>query len=239
MAGKYPGEREAAAAAERNVEIQTEEDIFRRLEKFGINISAGLQYCRGDKEFYRELLEKFAQDAPQKEQAIDAFWKKEDLENYRIMVHALKSTAKMIGADSLSESARKAEEAAKNQDMAYIGAHHEELLTAYRETALEMSETPDPDSDSPEPAGNGNGAHIGAEEFLQRLNALKDCFDTFEADRAETLIAEMSGMVYEGKPVEELLRGIREDVDEFEFGKAAEKMQVLIQGMEGGGTDES
>ena len=239
MAGKYPGEREAAAAAERNVEIQTEEDIFRRLEKFGINISAGLQYCRGDKEFYRELLEKFAQDAPQKEQAIDAFWKKEDLENYRIMVHALKSTAKMIGADSLSESARKAEEVAKNQDMAYIGAHHEELLTAYRETALEMSETPDPDSDSPEPAGNGNGAHIGAEEFLQRLNALKDCFDTFEADRAETLIAEMSGMVYEGKPVEELLRGIREDVDEFEFGKAAEKMQVLIQGMEGGGTDES
>ncbi len=233
--------RYADTAAERSTEIKTEEDLFSRLEKFGINIRAGLQYCRGDREFYRELLAKFAQDAPQKEQAINELWKKEDLMNYRIMVHALKSSAKMIGADFLSESARKAEEAAKNQDMDYIRAHHEELLTTYRETVLEMPQTPDPDSDSPQITvlGNGNGKQISGEEFLQRLNALKDSFDTFEADRAETLIAEMGSMVYEGMPVEELLRGIREDVDEFEFGKASGKVQALIDSMEGGGTDES
>lgn len=235
-AGKH-----ADTASEGSMEIKTEKDMLRRLEKFGINTRAGLQYCRGDKEFYRELLAKFAQDAPQKEQAIEKFWKKEDLKNYRIMVHALKSSAKMIGADSLSESARKAEEAAKNQDMAYISAHHEELLATYRETALEMSEIPDIDSDSTEitALGNGNGTQISGEEFLQRLNAIKNCFDTFEADRAEILIAEMSSMVYGGMPVEELLRGIREDVNEFEFGKASEKMQALIENMEGGGTDES
>lgn len=233
--------RYADTAAERSTEIKTEEDLFSRLEEFGINIRAGLQYCRGDREFYRELLAKFAQDAPQKEQAINELWKKEDLMNYRIMVHALKSSAKMIGADFLSESARKAEEAAKNQDMDYIRAHHEELLTTYRETVLEMPQTPDLDSDSPQITvlGNGNGKQISGEEFLQRLNALKDSFDTFEADRAETLIAEMGSMVYEGMPVEELLRGIREDVDEFEFGKASGKVQALIDSMEGGGTDES
>ena len=235
-AGKH-----ADTASEGSMEIKTEKDMLRRLEKFGINTRAGLQYCRGDKEFYRELLAKFAQDAPQKEQAIEKFWKKEDLKNYRIMVHALKSSAKMIGADSLSESARKAEEAAKNQDMAYISAHHEELLATYRETALEMSEIPDIDSDSTEitALGNGNGTQISGEEFLQRLNAIKNCFDTFEADRAEILIAEMSSMVYGGMPVEELLRGIREDVNEFEFGKASEKVQALMDSMEGGGTDES
>lgn len=240
-AEKHPEEREADATAERSMEIKTEEDIFSRLEEFGINTRAGLQYCRGDKEFYRELLAKFAQDASQKEQAIDECWKKEDLMNYRIMVHALKSSAKMIGADSLSESARKAEEAAKKQDMAYIGAHHEELLATYRETAIEMLETPASDSDSPEitALGNGNDTQISGEEFLQRLNALKDCFDTFEADRAEILIAEMSSMVYGGMPVEELLRDIREDVDEFEFRKASEKVQALMESMEGGGTDES
>lgn len=227
--------------ADAAAEIKIEEDLFSRLEKFGIKTCAGLQYCRGDKEFYRELLAKFAQDAPQKEQALDELWKKEDLMNYRIMVHALKSSAKMLGADSLSESARKAEEAAKNQDMAYINAHHEELLTTYRKTALEMSETPDTDSDSPEITAleNENGTQIGREEFLQRLNALKDCFDTFEADRAEMLIAEMSSMVYGVKPVEELLRDIREDIDDFEFGKASGKVQALIDSMEGGGTDES
>lgn len=239
-AEKHPKEREADSTAEGSREIKTEEALFSRLEKLGINTRAGLQYCRGDKEFYRELLAKFAQDA-QKEQVIDEFWKKEDLMNYQIMVHALKSSAKMIGADSLSESARRAEEAAKNQDMAYINAHHEELLTAYRKTALEMSETLDSDSDSSEitALGNGDGTQISAEEFLQRLNALKDCFNTFEADRAEILIAEMNSMVYGGMPVEELLRDIREDVDEFEFGKASGKVQALIESMEGGGTDES
>lgn len=238
---KRPEEEEADAGTEGSMEIKTEEDLFSRLEKFGINTCAGLQYCRGDKEFYRELLAKFSQDAPQKEQALDELWKKEDLTNYRIMVHALKSTAKMTGADSLSESARKAEEAAKNQDMAYIKAHHEELLTIYRETAFAMSETLVPDSDSPgiTALDNGNGTHISGEVFIQRLKALKSCFDTFEADRAEALMAEMSSMVYGGMPVEELLHDISEDVDEFEFGKAAEKVQALIESMEGGGTDES
>ena len=74
---------------------------------------------------------------------------------------------------------------------------------------------------------------------MQRLKALKDSCDTFEADRAETLLAEMSGMMYEGRPMEELLQNIREDVEEFEFGKASEKMRALIGGMEGGETDES
>lgn len=233
--------RYADTATERSMEIKTGEEPFHRLENFGINTCAGLQYCRGDKEFYRELLAKFAQDAPQKEQALNELWKKEDLMNYRIMVHALKSSAKMIGADSLSESARKAEEAAKNQDMAYINAHHEELLTTYRKTALEMSETPDTDSDSPEITvlENGDGMQIGREEFLQRLNALKSCLDTFEADRAETLIGEMSSTVYGEMPVEKLLRDIKVDVDEFEFGKASGKVQALIERMEGGGTDES
>lgn len=181
------------------------------------------------------------QDALQKEQTIDVSWKKKDLPNYQILVHTLKSSAKMIGANSLSGSAEKAEEAAKKQDIAYIGAHHEELLTTYRETAFAISETLDTDSDSTEikDLGDENGTQISEEEFLQRLHALRDCFDTFEADRAELLIAEMSSMLYGDTPVEEFLRDIREDVNEFEFGKASEKMQALIKRMEGGGTDES
>ena len=84
-----------------------------------------------------------------------------------------------------------------------------------------------------------NGAQICREEFLGRLCALKDSFETFEADRAETLIGEMSGMMYGEMSVGEILQNIREDVEEFEFGKASEKVQALMDSMEGGGTDES
>lgn len=236
---KHLEEQDADIPVEENKEIKTVENMLERIEQLGINTYAGLQYCRSDRAFYMELLAKFAQDAVQKAQAIDAFWQKEDLTNYRIMVHALKSSAKMIGADALSEFARKAEEAAKNQDVAYIKAHHEKLLTTYKETALALSEASDSDSDSQKVEALGNDTQVCEAEFLQRLNALKDSFDTFEVNRAETLIAEMSSMMYKELSVEELLRNIKEDVEEFEFEKASEKVQALIDRMKGGGTDES
>ena len=238
---KHLEEQDADTKAEGDKKIKTVEDMFERLEKFGINTGSGLQYCRGDREFYMELLAKFAQDAVSKEQEIDTLWQKEDLANYHIMVHALKSSAKMIGADSLSELARKAEEAAKNQDVDYIRAHHKELLTTYHETAFELAEVQASNNNSTENGAleNGNGIQVYKEEFLGKLNALKDSFDTFEADLAETLIDEMGSMMYGGISVKELLQSVKDDVEEFEFGKASEKVQALIDNIEGGELDES
>ena len=220
-------------------ESRAEENMLSRLDEIGFNTCAGLQYCRGDREFYRELLAKFAQDAGAKEQSIDGFWKKGDLANYHIMVHALKSSAKMIGADHLSELARKAEEAAKARDAVYIKGHHEELLATYRETALALSDLPEDSRGSTKAEVlEDEGAWISREELLRGLHGLKDSFDTFEADRAETLIEEFSGWMYRERPVAELLQDIKAAVEEFEFGKASEKLQALIDSVEGGGSDE-
>lgn len=236
--GKPESHAKKQEAEEGTENAAVEEDALSRLLELGINTHSGLQYCRNDREFYIELLAKFAQDAATKGQAIDALWQKEDLVNYRIMVHALKSSAKMIGADSLSEFARKAEEAAKNQDVDYIKQNHKELLTTYREMSLELLQALDFGSDT-ETGDLDNSTQISEAELLERFNALKDSFDTFEADRAEALMAEMGNMMYGEISVEELLREIREDVEEFEFGKASEKVQTLLERMEGGGIDET
>ena len=111
----------------------SEEDKMILLENTGIHTQSGMQYCYGDKEFYVELLTKFATDAEKKRTEIEDSFQQKDLENYRIRVHALKSTAKMIGADSLSENAKQAEMAAKNQDAGFICEHHGELLAEYRQ----------------------------------------------------------------------------------------------------------
>lgn len=103
------------------------------LEKGGINTKSGLTYCQNDESFYLELLDGFAQDAPQKEKSLNRFRGQGDFDNYRIVVHALKSAAKTIGADELSQMAKKSEDAAKNHDAAYIEAHHDELLKKYHE----------------------------------------------------------------------------------------------------------
>lgn len=220
--------------AEQMEQADIEEDKITRLAHAGFNTRAGMQYCRGDKEFYEELLERFAQDAQRKADEIDDSYEKEDFGNYRIMVHSLKSSAKMVGADTLSELARNAEEAAKNNDTAYTKAHHKELLEKYHEVVLCILEV----SNSAEYASmltiQENAAEITGDALITQLKELRKCLDTFEEDRAEALILEMSAGVYQGVSVGQLLHEAKNDVEEFEFRAASEKVEALISSVEGG-----
>lgn len=213
---------------------QTEEDKLNRLEDAGIHTQSGIQYCSGDKEFYVELLTKFAKDGERKETEINDFYKQEDFENYSILVHALKSTAKMVGADSLSENAKHAEMAAKNHDVGYIREHHEELLDEYHQVVQCILDVFELAEKGTMQLVKGNATEISEEELLQRLAELKGRLDTFEADKAESLILEMSGIIFKGVSMDELLYDVRQDVDDFEFTLAAEKVETLIQRVEGG-----
>lgn len=109
----------------------SKEDKRKCLESVGIHIDTGMHYCGGDRELYKEVLTDFAGNAENKIKEIQTCFEQEDLENYCILVHALKSVAKTIGAASLSEHARQAEEASRNYDVDYVQKHNEELLLEY------------------------------------------------------------------------------------------------------------
>ncbi len=55
----------------------------------------------------------------------------EDIKNYTIKVHGLKSTARLIGEVSISNKAEKLEMAGKAGDWDYIKSHHESLMKEY------------------------------------------------------------------------------------------------------------
>lgn len=95
----------------------------------GLDISTGLSYCMDDMNFYEEMIGEYLKN--DKRAALEEFYAQEDLENYRITVHALKSTSLTIGAVELSEQAKKLEMAAKSKDMDYIRLHHEEVMEKY------------------------------------------------------------------------------------------------------------
>ena len=204
------------------------------LEEKGFHTGAGLQYCRGDREFYEGLLMQFAKSAENKITDIEGSFRQEDYKNYQILVHALKSSSKMIGADTLSEMAKAAEEAAKNQDAAYIKENHGDILDKYKEVVQSIFDVLSPEEDASAEETKTAGEEVSKEELLKQLSELKQCLDTFEADRAETLIAEMSGLAYEGRAVSELLHDVKQDVEDFELGAAAEKVETIIRNTEGG-----
>ncbi|MCR4618001.1 MAG: response regulator [Lachnospiraceae bacterium] len=96
-----------------------------------IDEEAGLKNC-GSEEGYTSVLSVFHQTAKDKADEIEKLYKNGDMENYTIKVHALKSSARIIGAGHLSELARKLEEAGKNKDSEFIAEHTDELLNLYR-----------------------------------------------------------------------------------------------------------
>lgn len=213
---------------------QIEDKLF-LLEEKGFHTGAGLQHCRGDREFYEKVLTQFAKDAKRKMADIEDSFGKEDIKNYQIMVHALKSSSKMIGADTLSDMAKDAEEAAKNQNVAYIKEHHEEILSKYRETVQHIVDVLGSAEEIVEKEDSAVSEEISKEELIKHLSDLKNSLDTFEADKAETLLAEMNGLAYQGTQINALLRDVRQDVEDFELNAASEKVEELIHNIEGGG----
>lgn len=215
-------------------ESASEENKMKQLESAGIHTNACMQYCSGDRDFYMELITNFAKDAKRKAEKMDASFKQEDLENYHILVHALKSSAKMVGADALSEMARETEEAAKNRDTVYIREHHKELLAAYHEVVQGILDVSAAGESDPKQDAGEDFEEVSSEELLEWLGKLKESLDTFEADKAENLLSEMSGKIYQGNSVEELLINVRQDVEDFELSAAFKKVENLINGMKGG-----
>lgn len=217
--------KQPEAMQEQPVSDQSKQEKTDLLEKAGIHTKTGLQYCLDNTEFYEELLLKFASDADGKQEDIDRFFGQKDWENYGIMVHALKSTARMIGADDLSDQAKGLEDAAKSRDVEYIESHHENLLVKYKETAQIIRDIFSEEEKSGEQKGY---QEISGLEFRRRLKEIEDSLNTFEADKAKTLIEKLGGFVYCGNPVAELLEETERDVDDFEMAAASEKVKTLI-----------
>ncbi len=106
-------------------------DPYEPLTLLGIETQKGLHYCQNDADFYRTLLNQFGTDAKGKRDEAEAFFAKKDWRNYAIIVHALKSTSKMIGALTLSDEAKGLEDAAKQEEEAYLADHHAQTMKQY------------------------------------------------------------------------------------------------------------
>lgn len=211
---------------EQPVSEQREQRKTDLLEKAGIHTKTGLQYCLDNTEFYDELLIKFASDEDGKQKDIGRFFGQKDWENYCIMVHALKSTARMIGADALSDLAKGLEDATKNRDVEYIKMHHENLLVKYKETAQRIRDIFSEEEKSGE---QKEYQEISGQELRSRLEEIEDSLNTFEAEKAKTLIEQLGGFVYCGNSVAGLLEETEQDVNDFEMAAASEKVRILIR----------
>lgn len=108
----------------------SENDVMSLLEKISeIDVKTGLRYCLNE-EMYQEILREYIKS--DKEIKLEDYYHAKDWKEYRVLIHALKSTSLTIGAIALSEEAKALETAAKNGEEDYILSHHQSVMEHYR-----------------------------------------------------------------------------------------------------------
>ena len=100
-----------------------------------IDTAAGLKNCMDDESFYRELLSDYASSAEEKINRLESFKNDGLTEDYRILIHSIKSSSKTVGDLKAAELAQSLEAAAAGRDMQFINEHHREFCEGLRLTA--------------------------------------------------------------------------------------------------------
>lgn len=98
----------------------------------GMDYAAALDYFGGSEDILNEVLDVFCEESHERIRELERLLEKKDYDNYIIEAHGLKSAAKSIMANELSERAKEHEFAGKEGRFAWIDEHGKELLNDYR-----------------------------------------------------------------------------------------------------------
>ncbi len=140
----------------------------------GLDLEAGITYCAGE-DGYMAALGIFYSTIGQKADEIERYFEMGDVENYTIKVHALKSSARVIGATALSERALELELAGKDGDTEKIRRETPGLLEEYREylallKGLSEGNAGDEDDKEPVPEAVLADAYTSMVEFADQMD---------------------------------------------------------------------
>ena len=213
----------------------------------GIDMDTALTYCGGNLEDYAELVRVYCDTADKNMEDIQSYFDAADWKNYAILVHALKSSSKTIGAMELSDIAYIEEMAAKNDETATINLHHKQMMDEYKRVVQVLRDNPqiysppveaepavaEQPEESPEPAPerkeNKRLTPLDVTEWRKIYDDLKQLLNTFEPGSVESYIKEYEDSSYKGKALSELLSPVLKKVNEFDFVGALEELNSIAE----------
>ena len=150
----------------------------------GIDYEAAVTNC-GSEETFVQALEIFYNSLDKKADEIQRFEKEKDIKNYTVLVHALKSAARLVGALDLSANAKYLEECGDKNDIHEIETKTPALLSQYRsyKPILEkvFGKKDEVDMSLPE---------ISVDELKELYSMIKSFADEFDLDNIDKLIDE-------------------------------------------------
>lgn len=147
-----------------------------------LDVSEGIKNCGSEKLFF-ELLGDFYKLIDPKSTKLEKCLADGMLRDFTIEVHALKNTARMIGALELSELFYRMEQFGNAGEQEQIEKAMPQLLAlfrSYKEVLAEYGRTP-----------RENQMQVSSETLCQTLMRLHDAMDSFDLDEADSAMKEL------------------------------------------------
>lgn len=174
--------------ADAPVPIESEENLKWYDLIPGINGTVALANS-GSEETLNSVIKLFYDSIPEKSKEIQEYYESENWQDYAIKVHALKSSAKLIGAMSLANDAQLLENAGKETNVEYIKAHHDGFMSDYIKYKDLMAEI---FADDSEENSDDNNRPV-ADDYLMKsiYEGLKEAADNMDCDAIESMLNEL------------------------------------------------
>ncbi len=186
----------------------------------GIDTVVALNNC-GSADIFQEVLKDFYDCIESKSAAIERFAAESDWKNFTVAVHALKSSARLVGATLLSEDALYLEQCGNKKDARQIRHRTPALLALYRsyldrlallyneESAVEQIEE--------------NAETIAEGEFKEALSQMQECLEGQDFDNASYIV-----QLLEKYDLTENEKNLLEKIKEALSSKQADKVLALL-----------
>ena len=196
--------------------IQCDNPLCEKLQSIKeLNLKEAYEFC-GSEEVFLNVITEYAHSYKKKAQDIETYWKNKDFKNYTVLVHALKSSSRLIGAKKLSEVAKWLEElgdkAVENDEVARKGieANTQSLLDSYRSIGSRMKEILDSFEEKKDKAV------MDKSEFLEAMTALREYAEAFDFDGADSIVSTLKDYELPGeyKEVFEEIKTLVSDVNQ-------------------------
>ena len=173
----------------------------------------------GSEDSFKTVLGIFYSSIDDRSAELERFYAAEDWDNYTIKVHALKSSAKLIGAMGTAEKSQLLENAGKEGNIGYIKENHAALIEEFRaykgklnpffgkKEEEEQENTENGDDDRPELSG----------EMLSDIyDRLRTAVETMNCDDIEDILKETEGYALPESDREKL-KNLSEMADLFNY----------------------
>jgi CheY-like chemotaxis protein len=177
------------------------------LETEGISVTEGIKHCGGASEFI-SAIQMFAETIEDNAAAIEGAYNDGDVRLYTVKVHALKSSARIIGAQQLSDLCQQLENAGNSEDLEFIEANTDRLLSDYRIYSERLA----PFLESKEDADASDKPVMADDELKDAFSALSELVQQMDYDGVEMVIGQLKEYALpedEGRKVKEIEKSLK------------------------------